>query len=144
MTAPALATASVSGPPPIPRRRVHRAVWGGGLLLAVALVTLFLFEPHGQPFYPQCGLYMATGLACPGCGGLRAVHQLLHGNVTAAFALNPLLFLLLPAVGVLLLNQAARKLFSYPWSPPFQHRAWTWLAVALVVGFTIVRNLSVL
>ena len=141
MTAPALATASVSGPPPIPRRRVHRAVWGGGLLLAVALVTLFLFEPHGQPFYPQCGLYVATGLTCPGCGGLRAAHQLLHGNVSAAFALNPLFIVLIPAVGWLLVNQAGRKVFGRPWSPPFQHRAWIWLAVGLIVGVSIFRNL---
>lgn len=131
-------------PPPVPRRRGSAAAWALGLLLVAGLVTLYFFEPHGQPFYPRCALYATTGLACPGCGGLRAAHQVLHGNLGAAFALNPLLFLLLPAVAGILLNQAGRKFFDRPWAPLFQHRAWLWLLVAALVVFTLVRNLPML
>lgn len=137
-------TAALSGPPPIPRSHRVATGWAVGLLAVIALVTLFLCEPHGQPFYPQCGLYVATGLACPGCGGLRAAHQLLHGNVSAAFALNPLFMVLIPAVGWLLVNQAGRKVFGRPWSPPFQHRAWIWVLVTLLVAFSVTRNIPVL
>lgn len=79
-------TAALSGPPPIPRSHRVATGWAVGLLAVIALVTLFLCEPHGQPFYPQCGLYVATGLACPGCGGcgphisscMGMYRQLLH------------------------------------------------------------------
>ncbi len=144
MTEPFSRTAALSGPPPIPPSHGVIMSWSVGLLMMTALITLFLCEPHGQPFYPQCGLYVATGLACLSCGGLRAAHQLLHGNLSAAFALNPLFMVLISVVGWLLVNQAGRKVFGRPWSPPFQHRAWILLLVTLVVVFFVTRNRPVL
>ena len=33
---------------------------------------------------------------CPGCGTQRAIHQLLHGNLAAAFQANAMILLILP------------------------------------------------
>ncbi len=66
------------------------------LAFAAMLVVLFVFDPARNSFYPQCAFKRLTGWDCPGCGGLRATHQLMHGNVRAAFALNPLLFVIAP------------------------------------------------
>src|SRR5271168_3981191 len=63
---------------------------------AGALVMLFLFDPATHGFYPQCALYRTTGLLCPGCGTLRALHQLTHGNFAAAWGFNPIVVALLP------------------------------------------------
>ena len=38
------------------------------------------------------------GFYCPGCGGLRAVHDLTHGDVGAALSSNILVTLLIPVV----------------------------------------------
>jgi hypothetical protein len=65
------------------RRRV--GVLAGVLLLAV----LFFFDPATTGFYPPCLFRTILGTQCPGCGSLRAAHQLLHGNIAAAWALNP-------------------------------------------------------
>jgi hypothetical protein len=67
------------------------------LLVAMGGAILFCFDPNGGGFYPVCLFHQATGLLCPGCGSLRAMHQLLHGHVLAAFEFNPLLLLCLPA-----------------------------------------------
>src|SRR4051812_8286775 len=61
-----------------------------------ALLYLRLFNPATSGLYPPCPFRYLTGLNCPGCGTLRALHQLLHGHPLAALGLNPLLIFGLP------------------------------------------------
>ncbi len=67
----------------------------GGAALACAYVGAVDPSTHGA--YLRCPLHAATGLWCPVCGVTRALHSLLHGNVTAAISAN----LFLPVVAVL-------------------------------------------
>src|SRR5690242_18001165 len=78
--------------------RAWRLLLRGFVVLALALgmIVLYRFNPAQYGFYPRCALYETTGLLCPGCGCLRALHQLLHGNVVQAFRFNALLVLSLP------------------------------------------------
>ncbi len=74
-------------------------VWPAVLLLAaLALGTVFLFAPLEHTFYPKCGFYQLTGLHCPGCGGFRAWHELLHGRWLTALHMNALAVTLLPGL----------------------------------------------
>ncbi|MGA1236046.1 MAG: DUF2752 domain-containing protein [Limisphaerales bacterium] len=59
--------------------------------MLLVLGILYAFPPGDYGFYPQCGLHAWTGLHCPGCGSLRAVHHLTHGRVLAAAGSNALL-----------------------------------------------------
>jgi Protein of unknown function (DUF2752) len=110
------------------------------LLGCVGVWLLFRFDPASHGFYPVCFLHQATGLQCPGCGSLRAIHQLLHGHVAAAWRLNPLLVSALPLLGWFATRFALAKCkgqaFSWNIRP-----VWLWSAMTLVVGFGIVRNL---
>src|SRR5438552_4074668 len=63
---------------------------------AGAVVMLQVFDPATSGIFPPCPVRYWTGWYCPGCGSLRAIHQLLHGNLRAAWALNPLTMVLLP------------------------------------------------
>jgi drug/metabolite transporter (DMT)-like permease len=86
--------------PPRLHERSSGRVWTW-LALAVGgvgLVLLFVFNPAQHGFYPTCQFHQLTGWDCPGCGGLRATHFLLHGEIGRAFRLNPLLVLALPLV----------------------------------------------
>lgn len=108
---------------------------------AVALVVLYLFAPTQYPFYPRCVFHAVTGLSCPGCGSLRALHNLLHGEIGTALRLNPLFIVLLPVVGGAVLSYfyrvaTGRELFSVLKRP-----LWIWLLLGVIVIFTIVRNL---
>ena len=69
-----------------------------GLTAALAAETavLFFFDPARYAIYPVCPWHALTGWDCPGCGTLRALHQLTHGNLAAAWRLNPLTVALLP------------------------------------------------
>lgn len=44
----------------------------------------------------QCGFHAITGYQCPGCGGQRAAHYLLHGELIKALRYNALFVMGLP------------------------------------------------
>ena len=69
----------------------RRTMLIGGACAAVATL-LYVYDPAAAGFFPSCPLRALTGLLCPFCGGLRAAHELLHGRVLEAAALNPFLF----------------------------------------------------
>lgn len=139
-----------SQPPPLVQSAPPVVVGRGrgwrllGVLLALALLggsaVLFRFDPTQHGFYPRCQLYRMTGLQCPGCGGLRALHALLHGRVTEAFKLNPLFVLALPAAGVWLATWARRKRRD-PTARLTLPTSWIWIGVAVIIAFGVVRNL---
>ncbi|MEJ5915517.1 DUF2752 domain-containing protein [Pseudokineococcus sp. 1T1Z-3] len=54
-----------------------------------------LRDPHVPGSWVTCPFLLVTGLPCPGCGGLRAVHDLVSGQVAAALVSNALVVVLL-------------------------------------------------
>jgi hypothetical protein len=121
--------------------RAWRWIWLAlGFALLVVLAVLFSFNPAHHSFYPFCAFHRVTGWQCPGCGGLRAVHHLLHGEVMTAFRFNQLVVLATPfAVWF-----AVRRWLRGPSAGKISLRAqsrWAWIALAVLVVFWIVRNL---
>lgn len=95
---------------------------------------LFLFNPAQHSFYPRCAFHQLTGWQCPGCGGLRAAHQLLHGHVLEALRLNALAVLILPLAAWWLWRNWAR-------GGARVRVRWVWLFLAGLLLFGVVRNL---
>src|SRR5438128_2623296 len=110
------------------------------VLLASGGLLLFFFNPVEHGFYPTCMFHRTTGLLCPGCGSLRALHQLLHGNLIAALHLNALLVLSLPWIGWqsarLAIGKYRHRRVAFTLSP-----GWLWLALAVLLAFGLLRNL---
>ena len=128
-------------PPPTTSLLVPVALLGLG---AAVLAMIYTIDPTDSAWYPKCALYSLTGLHCPGCGGLRGTHQLLQGNIAAAMSMNALAFVMLPALAVTWMVNRVRhsrhhKAGTGP--PPRLLPVWTgWGILALVVAFTILRN----
>lgn len=111
------------------------------VILGVAtLSVLYFFNPVEHALYPKCMLHRLTGLDCPGCGGLRATHQLLHGNLLAAFQLNPLLMCLLPLGAYFGLRHIVFLRTGRLWRQPFRSPRWIALLAAVVIAFGVLRN----
>jgi len=111
------------------------------VLLATGLVLLRIYNPATSKFFPPCPVHYLTGWYCPGCGSLRAIHQLLQGNVRAAWAMNPLSLLLFPFLAYGLAREGIGYLIGQP-SPQFEAPgAWIRALCALIVLFGVVRNL---
>jgi hypothetical protein len=109
-------------------------------IVFAALLVVYLFPPGQHAFYPRCIFHVATGLLCPGCGSLRATHQLLHGNLQGAILLNPLFLFLMVWLAGLGILRFAEKRFGKTLFPTFQRPIWIWALVALIVLFGVLRN----
>ncbi len=103
---------------------------------------LWALDPAKDGVWPPCPSRVLLGIDCPGCGGLRGTHDLLHGDVVGALDHNILLpfLLLMLAVPVALwmlplVGRAARS-----FEPPLRVY---WVAMGLAAVFTVVRNLPV-
>jgi len=111
--------------------------------VAAGAAVLFFFDPARYGWYPSCPFHAWTGLACPGCGATRALHQLLHGHLLAALRLNALVALALPVAAAICLVHFLRTGQARPRLAGVIHPAWIWIVLGIVVGFGIVRNLPV-
>ena len=122
--------------------RLKLAAWvtGSGFLVAAGLAVFFWFDPARNAFFPACLFHRLTGLNCPGCGGQRALHELLHGNVLLALRHNALLIFLLTAggglVGRYLLLRSRHGSNPIPLRP-----VWIWIFVGAMIVFGVLRNL---
>lgn len=108
-----------------------------------ALAMIYMFDPREPGNYPVCPFFGLTGWHCPGCGTLRALHQLLHGNIAAAFGFNPYAMTALPAIAYSLSAEALRA-YALP-APPriFIPARWIWALLAAITAFWILRNLPI-
>ena len=77
---------------------------------ASAAVVLYAVDPARCSLYPPCPFRTITRLNCPGCGSLRACHQLLRGNIVAAFKLNPFVVFSLPYLAYSLASYVSLKM----------------------------------
>lgn len=109
--------------------------------LIAAVGLLAAFDPSSSRLFPPCLFHKLTGLYCPGCGTLRALHQLLNGNVRQAFRLNPLMILAMPFVLYALTAQALQYLFNKKIPTVLPKPAWIWTLLVLIILYTIARNI---
>ncbi|MGD1103396.1 MAG: DUF2752 domain-containing protein [Terriglobia bacterium] len=109
-------------------------------LVALAAGMLRVFNPATTWFFPPCPFRALTGFLCPGCGTLRALHELLNGNVGAAFKLNPLMMLLLPYVGYSGASSALEAVFGKALPRVFIRPAYIWILLAVILLYWILRN----
>lgn len=109
-------------------------------VLVAALAVLFVFPPTQYPFYPRCPLHAITGLHCPGCGSLRAVHSLLHGDLASALHFNALLILSLPFLACLGFH-SIRVSLGKTTANNAPRPIWIWIFFATMMAFGLLRNL---
>jgi hypothetical protein len=108
---------------------------------AGAVVMLRVLDPATSGIFPPCPVRYWTGWYCPGCGSLRAIHQLLHGNLRAAWALNPLTMVLLPFLTYGLASFALFEIRGKGLPQPFLRAVWIRALCAAIILFGIARNL---
>lgn len=115
----------------------------GGLAAATAagLSVLFVCDPAASRLFPPCLFHKLTGLYCPGCGSLRALHSLLNGHLKAALSLNPLMVLCLPFVLYAFAAQALQYFFNIKIPTLFLKARYIWAIFAIIILYAIARNI---
>ena len=115
---------------------------GIALLGVAAFFAIYIyarFDP-AETFFPKCPFFWATGLKCPGCGSQRALHQLLHLDIGAAFRYNACLVAFIPVL--LYLAAAALLRDRYPkLYRASHHPAFSWTLLGIILLWWILRNI---
>lgn len=60
------------------------------------MAYLRVVSPYEAGNYPTCPTLAVTGLYCPGCGSLRALHELAHLDLVGVLDMNPLVLVAVP------------------------------------------------
>ena len=120
--------------------------WIAGLFAyGLGLSALYATTGFGLP----CPFRAITGWGCPLCGGTRMGSALLHLEIGAAFAFNPLAMVALVVVGSLGVAWTVQLAGGPALRPPAAMRErfaavrGTWLLVAVLgvlLGYTVLRN----
>lgn len=113
-----------------------------GLGFVVGLVVLFFINPVDTGVFPDCPSRLLFGVDCPGCGGLRGTHSLLHGDVSMAINHNALLLGAYPMAFSLWFLWLLKVWKQHDLLAIFRphSRVIVGAAFFILIGFTIVRN----
>lgn len=128
-------------PPERSRWRVRPTVALGAVVGAGTLAYLATIDPSTSSAYPPCPLKVLTGVDCAGCGGLRCTHALLTGDIERAADHNLLLVLAVPFVAYLVVRKVLAATTGHRLPAPRLTTRWAWAAFALLMVFSVVRNL---
>jgi hypothetical protein len=120
--------------------------WIAGLFAyGLGLSALYATTGFGLP----CPFRAITGWDCPLCGGTRMGSALLHLEIGAAFAFNPLAMVALVVVGLLGVAWTVQLAGGPALRPPTAMRKrlvsvrgtwWLGAGLAVLVGYTVLRN----
>jgi hypothetical protein len=128
-------------------RRDRRQLWAllaSGALLAAAIGYVDLVDPHRpDSIFPICPFRLMTGWNCPACGGLRMVHDVLHGNLVAAINDNVVLLIGIPLLAgwVLLRRRRGKWPLTLPAAAAVVVTLLAWTVVRNLPGFPLVPTL---
>jgi hypothetical protein len=109
--------------------------------IVLSAIILYYFNPAGSQLYPSSPFRAITGLYCPGCGSLRAVHQLLHGHFFAALDLNPLMVLAAPYLIYSFISYTSPVILGTKIPQVYIKSAWIWLFLKVVIAYWVLRNI---
>ena len=110
--------------------------------MLVGGVVLYLYRPESLQI-PRCPFLQLTGWQCPGCGSLRGIHALLHGDIGQVLQLNVMLIpgLIYFAFLVLLELTRPHDLRAERLYRRFSGRTASWIIFALIIVWGVGRNL---
>lgn len=127
------------------RKKIVNYLTAIGLLvfMAVLFYYFYFYDPSNKDnFYARCTFKNITGHDCPGCGGQRSVHHLLHFEIGQALRYNTFLVLFSPYI-LLLIFYEVRWFFWKIQKPSnfFTSNKMLWIFLAALLLFGIIRNI---
>lgn len=125
--------------------RLHPSAAPIAVGVAGALATAYVasVDPHEGGHYPTCPSLYLTGFYCPGCGSLRAIHDLAHLDLVGAWGMNPLVLFAVPWLAWRWLKWLLASRGVHVRTRPAPGWA-LYLLFAGIVAYTVLRNIPAL
>lgn len=111
-----------------------------GIVGMAYTISLFLFNPESNSFFPKCPFYLITHLQCPACGSQRALYSLFHGEIAKAFSYNQFLVVSLPYLAIIIFSTFHHNNFAVRLRQVFQNKYAVNMYVVLFFAWWIIRN----
>jgi Protein of unknown function (DUF2752) len=118
------------------------AAVAAGACLACGVILAGDPTTPGGPL-PTCPTKLIFGIDCPGCGSMRMVYSLLHGDLLAAAHYNVIALVTLPLLVLAWFTWTRGRLRGTPVTS-WQH--WRWaphIALVVFVVWFVIRNIPV-
>ncbi|WP_242889957.1 DUF2752 domain-containing protein [Actinomadura litoris] len=121
----------------------RRLVLPGGVLVLAGVVVAYVaaVDPNQAGNYPTCPFLSLTGRQCPGCGSLRTIHALAHGEVREALGLNLFAMVMLPVLAFFWGRWTVARALDRPSRTKAGDPRLIWGLLGAVMLFWLVRNL---
>jgi hypothetical protein len=105
-----------------------------------AAVLLHFRDPHVDGSYGICPVYALTGWYCPGCGGMRGVHNLTDGQILDALHSNILVLPLFLAFVLWIGDWSVQAWRGKRMRLPRFSRTTMYVFFALLACYSVLRN----
>lgn len=107
----------------------------------LAIILLYIYDPMATDISYKCPIKSLTGFDCPGCGGQRAMHAMLHFRVREAVAYNPFLVIVtLYLAGVIIIRFLNGPRIDRIRNILLSEKV-VWIYLAMMTIWTVVRNI---
>lgn len=116
----------------------------GCCLLFIAPIVLLLYQ-YLRARLPiltiPCLLRTFTGYYCPGCGGTRAVHALLHLQLVRSFCYHPLVPYAAIIYACFMISHTIEKLSHHRWRIGMKwNPLWLWTGLVILLINVLVKD----
>jgi len=112
------------------------------LAAVMTLAVLYRFPIASSPIYPQCPWYWLTNTYCPGCGSLRGLSLVAHGDMFGLWRNNALAFIAMPYLLYAYLSLIVSGFAGYRLPQVMFSKSEKYAIIGFIVLFTVVRNFS--
>lgn len=110
-------------------------------LASIAGILVLLFFPLNKyHFYPVCPWYWLTHTYCPGCGTLRGIDHLLHGDILGLFKANKIGIIFLPILLWEYVQRGVQGIVGYRLPEFTLSKIELYVLVVLIIGYWVTRN----
>lgn len=111
------------------------------LILVTGFLLLFYQVLLPRVNFPPCFCDRYLGFYCPGCGGTRAMTQLLQGHVLKSLWYHPVVVYAACVFGAFMISQIAARLTGYRHFKGLRFHNWyLYGALAVIIVNFIVKN----
>lgn len=121
--------------------RMKKSNWIFLVLFVILTIYYYLVSPESGSVMWNCPFKWITGLDCPSCGGQRAYHAFLHGDLEKAFSYNAFLFMSVPYLLMVFYSLMSGSRFARKLEKYVLNRYVFGTFMVLVVIWWVVRNL---